>query len=119
VQALKDRGFAAALDDVGTGNSGLEMLRLIHFDYVKIARDVILDALRGGAGRAIILAITAFSREAGALVIAEGIENEAMLEVVQPGSPRLFSIQAVQGYFFGRPEPSVERYLEEASTKRS
>ena len=82
VEALHDCGFGVALDDVGSGNSGLEMLRLIKFDYVKIDRSVVLDAMDGGPGRAVILAIVAFARETGAFMIAEGIETRAMLESV-------------------------------------
>ena len=83
ITGIQSCGFAMALDDVGSGNSGLEMMRVMKFDYVKIDRSVILDAMNGGPGRAIILAIVAFARESGAFMIAEGIENQAMLESIQ------------------------------------
>lgn len=112
VQALHDRGFGVALDDVGAGNSGLEMMRLIRFDYVKIDRSVVLDAMNGGPGRAVILAIVAFARETGAFMIAEGIEDREMLESVRLDEDGLhkFWVQGVQGFLFGEPRPSVEEY---------
>jgi diguanylate cyclase (GGDEF)-like protein len=112
VEALHERGFGVALDDVGAGNSGLEMLRLIKFDYVKIDRSVVLDAMNGGPGRAVILAIVAFARETGAFMIAEGIEDRGMLESIRLDEDGLhkFWVQGVQGFLFGEPRPSVEEY---------
>ncbi len=110
VSSLKDCGFGVALDDVGSGNSGLEMMRVMKFDYVKIDRSVILDAMDGGPGRAIILAIVAFARESNAFMIAEGIENQAMFESIKFDGAELnkFWVQGVQGFMFGRPRSSMK-----------
>jgi len=113
VDALRACGFSIALDDVGAGNSGLEMLRLIKFDYVKIDRSVIVDALNEGPGRAVILAIVAFARETGAFMIAEGIETKEMLETIKFDEHALkrFWIQGVQGFLMGEPISSVGGFL--------
>ncbi|HEU0074218.1 MAG TPA: EAL domain-containing protein [Dehalococcoidia bacterium] len=113
VEALHARGFGVALDDVGSGNSGLEMMRLIKFDYVKIDRSVILDAMEGGQGRAVIVAIVAFARETGSYMIAEGIENASMLMSVNLDEDGLkdFWVQGVQGFLFGEPGPSIKAFL--------
>jgi diguanylate cyclase (GGDEF)-like protein len=115
VDALHECGFGVALDDVGSGNSGLEMLRLIKFDYVKIDRSVVLDAMNSGPGRAVILAIVAFARETGAFMIAEGIEDREMLESVDLDEAGLHSfwVQGVQGFFFGRPARSMAGYTQQ------
>jgi len=107
VQALHECGFGVALDDVGSGNSGLEMMRLIKFEYVKIDRSVVVDAMNGGPGRAVILAIVAFARETGAFMIAEGIEDKAMLETIRFDEDGLqnFWVQGVQGFLLGKPRP--------------
>jgi EAL domain-containing protein (putative c-di-GMP-specific phosphodiesterase class I) len=112
VDSLHECGFGVALDDVGAGNSGLEMLRLIKFDFVKIDRSVVLDAMNGGAGRAVILAIVAFARETGAFMIAEGIENSQMLASIKLDEDGLaeFWVQGVQGFLFGEPRPSMQEY---------
>lgn len=112
VVALRTHGFAVALDDVGAGNNGLEMLQKVSFDYVKVDRGVILAAGQAGKGRAGLMAILAFASESGAVVVAEGIENVETFALVCDiaaraslrGSPRL--IHAVQGYLFGRPLPA-------------
>jgi EAL domain-containing protein (putative c-di-GMP-specific phosphodiesterase class I) len=109
VDALRERGFGIALDDAGSGHAGLEMMRLIRFDYVKIDRSVILDAAKGGPGRAVILAVAAFAREAGAFMIAEGVETTEMLESIKfdEAGLRQFWIQGVQGYLLGEPTASM------------
>jgi diguanylate cyclase (GGDEF)-like protein len=121
VEALRACGFSIALDDVGAGNAGLEMLRLIKFEYVKIDRSVILDALNGGPGRAVILAIVAFARETGAFMIAEGIENKEMLESIKFDEHGLkqFWVQGVQGFLMGRPGSSIHAFLEGESRPRT
>ncbi len=109
IAGIQSYGFAMALDDVGSGNSGLEMMRVMKFDYVKIDRSVILDAMNGGPGRAIIMAIVAFARESGAFMIAEGIEDQAMLESIKFDAAGLgeFWVQGVQGFMFGKPRISM------------
>jgi diguanylate cyclase (GGDEF)-like protein len=105
LDSLRRAGFRVALDDVGSGNSGLELLRSAKFDFVKIDRSVILSALERGAGRAVVFALVALGNEIGAQVIAEGVENVAMLNVVRSAindRPTL-TILGLQGYLFGRP----------------
>lgn len=106
---LRGLGFKLALDDVGAGNAGLEMLRRMPVDYIKIDRDVIVESNSGtAAARAVLHAVLAFAAETGAYVIAEGIETEAMLDhvrhppVLLPAGRRI-GVHAVQGYLLGRP----------------
>jgi EAL domain-containing protein (putative c-di-GMP-specific phosphodiesterase class I) len=114
VEAIRSQGFGVALDDVGTGNSGLELMRLIKFDYVKIDRSVIIDASNGGQGRAVILAIVAFARETGAFMIAEGIEDANLLRGIRLDEPGLreFWVRGVQGFLLGEPRPSIASFLD-------
>jgi diguanylate cyclase (GGDEF)-like protein len=109
---LKTLGFKLALDDVGAGSAGLEMLRKLPADFVKIDREVIVDSAAGGAARAVLLAVISFAAEVGAYVIAEGIETEAMLEHVRhpprrPGTLRVAGVQGAQGYLLGRPSTAA------------
>jgi EAL domain-containing protein (putative c-di-GMP-specific phosphodiesterase class I) len=106
---LRDLGFRIALDDVGMGNTGLEMLRLVRADYLKIDRAVLVGALVDTTARSVLAAILAFAREAGTFVIAEGVETEEMLDFVNEtgrSKPDRHA-HAVQGYLTGRPSPSM------------
>ena len=84
---LRALGFLLALDDVGAGNAGLEMLRALPVDFIKIDRAVVASAVEDRSARAVMLAIMAFARESGSFVIAEGIETEAMLELARDPNP--------------------------------
>jgi EAL domain-containing protein (putative c-di-GMP-specific phosphodiesterase class I) len=103
VNALKECGFKIALDDVGAGNSGLELMRRLTVDYVKIDRSVVNGALDQGRDRGVLLAIIVFASEAGAFIIAEGIETQEMLSVIQQMNEGPFSVQGIQGYILGVP----------------
>ncbi len=104
---LRGHGFKLALDDVGTGNSGLEMLRRTGADYVKLDQSIVTAAATEPNARAVLMAMATFARQTGAFVIAEGIEDEETLEFlrhaealeVSPGTV----IQGGQGFKLGYP----------------
>ena len=106
---LRALGFQLALDDVGAGNAGLEMLRAVPVDFIKIDRAVVASAVDDRGARAVMLGIMAFARESGSFVIAEGIETEAMLELARDPTPagevRAIGAQGAQGFLLGRPAP--------------
>ncbi len=108
---LRELGFKGALDDVGAGNAGLEVLRGFTFDFVKIDRGVVAAAAHDASARAVLCAIGAFARETSTFVIAEGIEDDATLNFVSRASvaqsERRQSIHGVQGYGLGRPKPTL------------
>lgn len=60
-QVLQEAGFRIALYDVGAGNSGLDMLRQIRVDFVKIDRSIVSAALTDVTAHAVLAAVMAFS----------------------------------------------------------
>jgi diguanylate cyclase (GGDEF)-like protein len=76
---LREQGFRTALDNVGTGNSGLEMLRRLNADFVKLDPSIVLAAPTDPSARAVLLAMATFARQTGSFVIAEGVEDEETL----------------------------------------
>jgi EAL domain-containing protein (putative c-di-GMP-specific phosphodiesterase class I) len=114
LRRLRAQGFQLALDDVGTGNSGLEMLREVGAEFVKLDRSVIAAAPVEANARAVLMAMATFARQTGAYVIAEGIEDETVLDYIRTIDetiPRDIAtmIQGGQGYGLGRPSPTVPR----------
>jgi diguanylate cyclase (GGDEF)-like protein len=111
LERLRGDGFKLALDDVGTGNSGLEMLRMVDADYVKIDRSIVSAAPTEPNARAVLMAMATFASQTGAFVIAEGIEDEETLEFLRsidklhPRPGRI--IQGGQGFKLGRPTQEV------------
>jgi diguanylate cyclase (GGDEF)-like protein len=112
LERLRRLGFKLALDDVGTGNAGLEMLRKIGAEYVKLDQSIVTAAATEPNARAVLMAMATFARQTGAFVIAEGIEDEETLEFlrgvealdVQPGTS---IIQGGQGFELGYPSPQM------------
>ena len=102
---LRALGFGLALDDAGSGNAGLEMLSKLAVDYVKIDRDVIVRAQAGAGGRGVLAGIIAIAYEIQARIIAEGIEDSEMLDLVLRATRSAPTRSAVQGYYLGRPQP--------------
>jgi diguanylate cyclase (GGDEF)-like protein len=104
---LKDQGFAIAIDDVGSAGNGIEMLLHVPFDYLKVDQAIVTTAMKGGKGRPAMMAILAFARESNAVVLAEGVETEASLQLIQDiarGSPHAGDlIQLAQGFLLGMP----------------
>lgn len=95
------RGVQVAMDDAGSGFSGLSRLIELAPDIIKLDRVIIegidLDPVR----RSLATAIVAFARDVGAIVVAEGVETTDQLDAVE----RL-GIEQVQGYLVGRPGPA-------------
>jgi EAL domain-containing protein (putative c-di-GMP-specific phosphodiesterase class I) len=105
VEDCRVAGIRLASDDVGSGNAGLRLLSQLKFDIVKID----LSLVQGGAVHQASLEVVRTLRDLadrwGALVVAEGIETPAQLDLV-----RSLGIGAGQGYLLGRPtdRPSTE-----------
>jgi diguanylate cyclase (GGDEF)-like protein len=95
---LRALGFRLALDDTGAGNAGLEMLSQLPVDFVKIDRAIVVKSLTDMTARTIFRGITTMARQMNSYVIAEGIEDAEMLNLVQ-----MVGAQGVQGYLLGRP----------------
>jgi diguanylate cyclase (GGDEF)-like protein len=108
---LREGGFKLALDDVGTGNAGLEMLRKIGAEYVKLDQSIVAAAATEPNARAVLMAMATFARQTGSFVIAEGIEDPETLEFLRgvealdarPGT----IIQGGQGFELGYPSPKM------------
>jgi EAL domain-containing protein (putative c-di-GMP-specific phosphodiesterase class I) len=98
-------GIRVAADDVGAGNAGLRLLSQLRFDIVKIDLSLIQGGARHDASLEVVRTLHDLADRWGALVIAEGIETPAQLDVV-----RSLGIGAGQGYLLGRPtdRPSTE-----------
>ncbi len=114
LRALREEGFQIALDDVGSGNSGLEMLSQVGADFVKLDQSIVAAAPTEANARAVLLAMATFARQTGAFVIAEGIEDAAVLEYVSAIGHTVAlasstTIQGGQGFGLGRPSPDLPR----------
>lgn len=95
---LRKRGLRLAIDDFGTGFSSLDYLRRFPVDRIKIAQVFIIDLVTAAGDAAIVKAAIGLARELGISVIAEGVETEAQLRLLQA-----WGCREVQGYYFSKP----------------
>lgn len=100
VMNLRQRGFRVAIDDMGTGYSALHVLAELQPDFIKLDKMLVRDLAHEPIKRNLVSAITSFARDSRSVVIAEGVETEAEVEVL-----RGLGIDLQQGYFFAHPEP--------------
>ena len=104
VAALRAHGIRIALDDTGSGHAGLEILSKVRFDFVKVDRELIVEAMGSTEARGVLAGIIAIARETGSFLIAEGIETSEMLDFVRKAHiPNLSGVRGIQGYLVGRP----------------
>jgi diguanylate cyclase (GGDEF)-like protein len=111
LKRLRTQGFKTALDDVGTGNSGLEILRAIDTDFVKLDRSIVTAAPTDPNARGVLMAMATFARQTGAFVIAEGIEDEETLDFLRSiddhDLPNDTIIGGGQGFKLGKPSTHI------------
>lgn len=98
--ALTNMGISFAMDDFGTGYSSLNYLRKYPFKTLKIDRSFVNDIAGDKADLALVNAAIAMAHGLGLTVVAEGVENEEQLTLLQDNNCDL-----AQGYFIGKPVP--------------
>jgi EAL domain-containing protein (putative c-di-GMP-specific phosphodiesterase class I) len=101
--ALKKLGVQFSMDDFGTGYSSLSYLKRLPLDQIKIDQSFVRDIVTDKSDAIIIKTIIDMSKNFGLDVIAEGVETEEQLDILQ-----LNGCLAYQGYYFGRPVPVSE-----------
>lgn len=74
---MRRLGCRIALDDFGAGHASLRQLMALSPDLVKIDGPYLSRALRSQRDREIFVHIAQLAKALGALVVAEGVENEA------------------------------------------
>lgn len=98
LESLAAIGIKIALDDYGTGFSGLSMLKQLPINAVKVDRSFIRD-IRNDTNDAVIVASTiSLAHNLGLIVIAEGVESKDQLVHLKAAG-----CDQVQGFFLQRP----------------
>ncbi len=96
---LKHLGVQLSIDDFGTGYSSLSYLHRLPFDTLKIDRSFVSGVGAGGENSEILQTIISLAKNLKKKVIAEGIETEAQLTLLQN-----LGCDYGQGYLMSRPQ---------------
>ena len=106
VNHYRRMGFKVALDDIGSGYSGLRLWLEMTPDYVKLDKHFIHQLERNPLKREFVKAIVSIAEGVGSKLIAEGIETLDELRTIQQ-----MGIAVGQGFLFGRPQQVPELQL--------
>ncbi len=98
MKEYRSHGLRIAIDDFGSGYSGLNLLSDFQPDIIKIDRHLVQHIDERTASRGIVRAIVQVCREMNVRLIAEGVEREEEMRLLCD-----LDIFEMQGYFFARP----------------
>jgi EAL domain-containing protein (putative c-di-GMP-specific phosphodiesterase class I) len=98
---LRRLGVSLALDDFGSGYSGLGYLRRFPaIDILKVDRSFVSGLGEDPVCEHIVRALNEMARSCELDIVAEGVETEAQAEIL-----RTMGVAHAQGFLFGRPAP--------------
>lgn len=109
---LRAQGFEIAIDDAGSGYSGLESILQIRPRYIKVAESIVRGLESDPLKREIILALQSLARQIRASVVAEGIERPEEKKAL-----KALGVMYGQGFLFGQPRITPQRTLAASSPR--
>ncbi|PTY38510.1 hypothetical protein BGP77_12450 [Saccharospirillum sp. MSK14-1] len=113
LERLRALGCLLSIDDFGTGYSSLAYLSRIKPDEIKIDRAFVRALSMSQTDQHIVTAIVQLARTLGALIVAEGVEDEHTLSLC-----RELGCHRAQGYLIARPMPlhQLHGWLQQAAS---
>lgn len=99
---LKELGCKFSLDDFGVGFTSFAQLRDLPVDIVKIDGTFVRELCHNEEDKTLVKAITEVAHSLGKTVVAEFVEDQATLELLQS-----YGVDYAQGYHIGRPSGEI------------
>jgi EAL domain-containing protein (putative c-di-GMP-specific phosphodiesterase class I)/ActR/RegA family two-component response regulator len=111
MRSLVALGVGLSMDDFGTGYSSLSYLKYFPFNELKIDCSFVSEITTESKNAAITASIIKLSRQLGMTTVAEGVETEEQLVLLEQ-----LDCDIAQGYYFGKPMPSASfrKYIEDS-----
>jgi diguanylate cyclase (GGDEF)-like protein len=103
INNLNALGVHIVLDDFGTGNSSLNLLKQVAINTLKIDKCFIHNISKSLGDEAIIEAIIAIAKSMNLNIIAEGVETQKQLEFLKKRQ-----CNDIQGFLMSQPVSSLE-----------
>lgn len=95
---LMDMGVSISIDDFGTGYSSLNYLKHFPISFLKIDKSFVADIINDKNTYSIVKAVIDVAHALQLKVIAEGVENQEQLELLQN-----MDCDEIQGYHVSKP----------------
>ena len=103
IHNLRAIGFEVEMDDFGSGYSSLNMLSDMPIDVLKMDMKFVRNIEENETDMLLVKLIIDIARYLNLEVVAEGVENDKQLSLLQDAGCNL-----VQGFYFSRPLPPEE-----------
>lgn len=100
INHYRSMGFEVAIDDLGSGYNGLKLWSAVKPDYVKIDKHFVSSIDVHADKYQFMETIHALAKGLGTKVIAEGVETENELKVLEK-----IGVDYAQGFLLKRPSP--------------
>lgn len=97
LDVYREAGCGVALDDLGSGNTAINYIDLLRPDYVKLDKQIVNQAA-DQEQYGLLLGLISHAKERNITVIAEGVETEKHLGVMQE-----FGVDMIQGWLVAKP----------------
>ena len=104
MEILSHYGCDFALDDFGSGMSSFAYLAALPVNQIKIDGSFVRELVNNNVNRAIVSSISVIGRSLGLKTVAEFVENDEVLAVLQE-----LGIDFAQGYGIDRPSEASSR----------
>lgn len=112
VSELRRMGFRFALDDFGSGFSSFSYLRVLKVDVIKIDGNYVKDIEICRDDYLFVKSITDLATGLGIQVIAEFVENENILNILDE-----LGVDYAQGYHIAKPQSGLPDLVKEYTNK--
>jgi EAL domain-containing protein (putative c-di-GMP-specific phosphodiesterase class I) len=102
LEQLHTMRFRLSIDDFGTGYSSLSYLKRLPVQELKIDKSFVMNMADDADDAAIVRSTIDLAHNMGLKVVAEGIENQQIWDLLES-----WGCDYGQGYFVSRPLPST------------
>ena len=100
---LHNRGFSTYMDDFGTGQSTLAMLKSVNVDVIKLDRTFVPAGKADKRSTQIVSSMLGMAQSLHLPVVIEGIETEGQAQLL-----RQMGARYAQGFLYYRPMPATD-----------
>ena len=103
MNCLRQMGISFSIDDFGTGYSSFGYLKQFPINYLKIDQSFVRSALKEQSSATIVKAMIQLAHNFGLRVVAEGVEDEAILSLLKAERCDFY-----QGYYYSKPVRALD-----------